>query len=369
MNDNDGSWDNNYEEAYNDLRYDEEEEDAADLTIIGKPKIVVMGQRRSGKSSILRVVFHKMPPHETLFLESTTSLDIKYIANNSFVQYQIWDFPGDFDLKEPLMYGGEAVTLETVFGNCSVLVFVIDAQDEPYRDAIQKLIETIATAHEINPNISFYIFIHKVDGELFPSIEQKSDCRRDIESQISDELADVGIDVNPSYFLTSIYDISILIAFSKVVQRLIPQFPVLENLMGMLLTNCFMEKVYFVDIISKIFMATDNNPMDDKTYELCTEMLDVLIDFSCIYGIQDESDEETDEIAYDSQSQAIIRLENGMILYLREASSYAAIACLIKSENFKKKGLIDYNINCFKNALSRIFKLPNEVENQEIQNA
>ena len=28
------------------------------------------------------------------------------------------------------MYGGEAVTLETVFGNCSVLVFVIDAQVE-----------------------------------------------------------------------------------------------------------------------------------------------------------------------------------------------------------------------------------------------
>lgn len=40
------------------------------------------------------MVFHKMSPHETLFLEGTNSLDIKYIANNSFVQFQIWDFPG-----------------------------------------------------------------------------------------------------------------------------------------------------------------------------------------------------------------------------------------------------------------------------------
>ncbi len=36
-----------------------------------KPRILLMGPRRSGKTSIERVVFHKMSPHETLFLEST----------------------------------------------------------------------------------------------------------------------------------------------------------------------------------------------------------------------------------------------------------------------------------------------------------
>ena len=29
--------------------------------------------------------------------EPTTSLDIKYVANNEFAQFQIWDFPGDYD--------------------------------------------------------------------------------------------------------------------------------------------------------------------------------------------------------------------------------------------------------------------------------
>ena len=46
------------------------------------PRIMFMGPRRSGKSSIERVVFHKMSPHETLFLESTNQLDVKLIANN-----------------------------------------------------------------------------------------------------------------------------------------------------------------------------------------------------------------------------------------------------------------------------------------------
>ena len=34
-----------------------------------KPRVLLMGARRSGKSSIQKVVFHKMSPHETLFLE------------------------------------------------------------------------------------------------------------------------------------------------------------------------------------------------------------------------------------------------------------------------------------------------------------
>lgn len=36
--------------------------------------VVVGGVNRSGKSSIASVVFHKLPPQETLFLESTTRI-------------------------------------------------------------------------------------------------------------------------------------------------------------------------------------------------------------------------------------------------------------------------------------------------------
>uniref|UniRef100_A0AC34GEZ2 Uncharacterized protein n=1 Tax=Panagrolaimus sp. ES5 TaxID=591445 RepID=A0AC34GEZ2_9BILA len=36
-----------------------------------RPTIVIMGQKRSGKTSIRKVVFQKMSPNETLFVEST----------------------------------------------------------------------------------------------------------------------------------------------------------------------------------------------------------------------------------------------------------------------------------------------------------
>lgn len=48
-----------------------EEEELVLADTADKPRILLMGPRRSGKTSIERVVFHKMSPHETLFLEST----------------------------------------------------------------------------------------------------------------------------------------------------------------------------------------------------------------------------------------------------------------------------------------------------------
>ena len=77
---------------------------------------------RSGKSSIQKVVFHKMSPNETLFLESTNKIIKDDISNSSFVQFQIWDFPGQIDFFDP------AFDSDMVFAGCGALVFVIDAQ-------------------------------------------------------------------------------------------------------------------------------------------------------------------------------------------------------------------------------------------------
>lgn len=77
---------------------------------------------RSGKSSIQKVVFHKMSPNETLFLESTNKVVKEDISNSSFVQFHIWDFPGQIDFFDPTFDS------ENIFGGCGALIFVIDAQ-------------------------------------------------------------------------------------------------------------------------------------------------------------------------------------------------------------------------------------------------
>ena len=53
-------------------------------------------------------------------------------------------------------------------------------------------------------------------------------------------------------------------------------------------TLCFqnsgIEKAFLFDVVSKIYIATDCSPVDMQSYELCCDMIDVIIDISCIYG-------------------------------------------------------------------------------------
>lgn len=90
--------------------------------------------------------------------------------------------------------------------------------------------------------------------------------------------------VRLSFYLTSIYDHTIFEAFSKVVQKLIRQQPTLGNLLNFFISNSGIEKAFLFDVVTKIYIATDYAPVDMQSYELCCDMIDVIIDISCIYG-------------------------------------------------------------------------------------
>jgi len=392
--------------------------DFNDPKIASLPRILLMGPRRGGKTSIQRVVFQKMSPHETLFrLEATQELERAVVDHTPLCRFTVWDFPGDY-------YGGEDDEINnSVFegdGAPKSLIFVVDAQDEPYDHVLQSFTNTVTRALELNPNIVIEVFINKVDGELFLSDESKYDCRRDIMAQVTDELTDAGVspdNVHIRYHLTSIYDHSIYEALSRVVQRLIPQLPTLENLLNVLVSTCSMEKAYLFDVVSKLYISTDPGPVDMQSVELCSDMIDVVLDVSGIYGLgpsqaevgnadgeittsiansknnETHSDrnhhhqrqQSTDELvgtlisqapaedleedmvdpdsAYDCKSASVIRLSNGMVLYLKEVDTMLALVCITRAENFRKKSLINYNIGCLKKALRALAQPSSAAEN------
>jgi len=331
----------------NDLGYGGEEQLGGEGVSIhldeNKPRILLAGQRRAGKSSIQRVVFHKMSPNETLFLEPTNEIIRDDISNSSFVQFQIWDFPGDLEFDD------SSVDSDMIFKGCGALIFVIDAQEDEYQDSLSKLHSTVARAYEVNPHTRFEVFIHKVDGL---SDEQKLEVQRTIQHQAMDELMQSKLEgIHLNFYLTSIFDHSIFEAFSKVVQKLIPQLPTLERLLDIMLSNSRIEKAFLIDVVSKIYVATDSFPVDMQTYELCSDMIDVVIDVSCIYGLKEEGE------SYDPYTQSVIKLSNGMVLYLREVNKYLALVCIIRGEKFDKLGLIDYNFECLKRAITQVFEV------------
>nr|CAD7598526.1 unnamed protein product [Timema genevievae] len=245
---------------------------------------------------------------------------------------------GPFDQEgdgPPVSIGGEqkprillmglrrsAFDSDMIFGGCGAVIFVIDAQDE-YAEALNKLHLTVTKAFKVKQSIKFEVFIHKVDGL---SDDYKMETQREIHQRANENLGDSGYDqIHLSFHLTSIYDHSIFEAFSKVVQKLIPQLPTLENLLNIFISNSAIEKAFLFDVVSKIYIATDSSPVDMQSYELCCDMIDVVIDVSCIYGLRDDN-----EVAFDHQSSSLIKLNNGTILYLREVTKVLALTAYIQ---------------------------------------
>ncbi|EEH09625.1 Gtr1/RagA G domain-containing protein [Histoplasma capsulatum var. duboisii H88] len=308
-----------------------------------KPRLLLMGLRRSGKSSISSVVFHKMPPTETLFLESTTRIHKDSV--HSFMDFQVWDFPGQLEYLEP------SFDLEDIFGTLGALVWVIDAQDD-YLEAVSRLNRTILLVQQYYPHINIEIFIHKVDGL---SDEYRSDTFQDIVQLISDELNDAGYENAPvHYYLTSIYDYSVFEAFSKVIQKLIPQLSALENLINILANNSGMEKIYLFDVLSKIYIASDTKPVDMACYEMCSDYIDVIVDVSELYSW--EHPERKPKGPQIPEAESHIILHDKRMIHLMEMNKYLCLVSVIRNADAsEKKGLIDMNCRTFQSALNEVF--------------
>jgi Ras-related GTP-binding protein C/D len=203
------------------------------------------------------------------------------------------------------------------------VIFVLDSQDE-YTEAMQKLHATLRHVHKVNPRVVLEVFIHKVDGL---SDDQRIETQRDIQvrcccpfvslwlkvssqQKVMDALQDDGLeDIHPSFHLTSIFDHSIFEAMSKVIQKLIPHMDALENLLDLLISNCAMEKAFLIDVMSRLYVATDSAPVDMQTYELCSDMIDVVMDLSSIYGAPDGVQPADAVAAYDENSHAVMKLK------------------------------------------------------------
>ena len=219
------------------------------------------------------------------------------------------------------------------------------------------------------------------------SEDHKIETQRDIQQRMTDELMDVGMEqsIHLNFYLTSIYDHSILEAFSKVIQKLMPRLAAYENLLNILCSNCAVEKAFLFDICSKIYIATDSSPVDMQSYELCSDMIDVVVDMSLIYNYPPRRElpqsqisttpnnnnnnnnvNEVEEslpqlgqvISGHGKANSIIHLNNGLVMIMDHVTASFALVCLMRAENFtQKRGWVTVNFNKFKESLIAVLEL------------
>ena len=343
--------------------------------------VLLMGLRRSGKSSICKVVFHNTQPLDTLYLESTTKPTTENFK--SLIDLAVIELPGQLNLFEPALYD-----YEKLFTSIGALVYVIDSQDE-YLSALQNLAVIIKYAVSVNPKIHIEVLIHKIDGL---SEDFRLDTQRDIMQRVGDDLLDYGLEgVQISFYLTSIFDHSIYEAFSRIVQKLIYELPALENLLDLLMQYSNFDKVFLFDINSKIYVATDSSPVDIQNYEVCAEFIDVSIDLDGLYESNSQQQqqqhaqqqlkrnsitdtfednmnqsqyqtsvaEDVDALANAKPTKCISRLENGTMLYLHQmirGLALVAVSRLEDSDETTALSVIDHNVAIFKKSLEKMWE-------------
>ncbi|SPO01038.1 probable Ras-like G protein RagC [Cephalotrichum gorgonifer] len=329
-------------------------------TTKGRPRLLLMGQSRSGKSSISSVVFQKLPPNETLFLESTARIQKDQMA--SFMDFQVWDFPGQIDIFENPNYD-----IDAIFSEIGALIWVIDAQDD-YLEAVARLNATVLSLQRTHPNINIEVFIHKVDGL---SEDFTQDIQRDIQIRIQDELSDHGIENAPvNFHCTSIYNHTIFEAFSKVIQKLIPRLGILEGILTNLCRTCRFEKAYLFDVLSKIYIATDSTPADMASYEICSDYIDVIIDMTEVYGSWPRPASHIaklegepwnapleEQVACPCAESSMLLHDSNRPIMLREVDRYLALVAVMKEDSYDKMPLVNMNVEAVVEGLKEFFEI------------
>ncbi|KAL0060186.1 GTP-binding protein gtr2 [Marasmius tenuissimus] len=237
---------------------------------VTRTKVLLLGLRRSGKSSIQQVLFNNLPPKECFYLDAT--MRIVKSTYDTIIPLEIWDCPGNITVE----------TLGAPLSQFTSLIFVIDIRDL-YNQPISKLIEFIMAAYHQNPNLNLEVFVHK-------SEKLHEDDKIENFRQINERVADRLLDENPEYeqmplnfYLTSIYDHTLHEAFSQVLHKLIDSLPYLEDLLNVFCANSQSPKAFLFDTQSRLYVATDASPVDSATHNLCCDNLAMLNSFAPLY--------------------------------------------------------------------------------------
>lgn len=90
------------------------------------PIILIAGQEKCGKSSIVDVVFKRMSVYKTFFLDTTSSLK-KYTSDkNPLLEYNIWELPSDMNEVRD-----EMKNIKPYISNVAILIYVFSLEVRP----------------------------------------------------------------------------------------------------------------------------------------------------------------------------------------------------------------------------------------------
>lgn len=229
-------------------------------------KILMMGRKKAGKTSIHAILFSDFSVYQTKAMPFTSDI------NESNVQFlnhilRIDDCGGQDDL---INYYIKEVP-DKVFSNVHYLIYVFDVQFEDEKKDLETYKEILDELFKYSKNAKVFVLLHKMD-----LLEEKDKELTFI--KYSKKIRDLTIFQNQliKFFSTNIWDASLYTAWSYIIQIIIPDI------------KLFNYKLKFVSNIIE-----------------CDEV--ILLEKSTLLkiGSYNRSGEDTDYTKYDNLSQIV----------------------------------------------------------------
>ncbi|QRV90053.1 GTP-binding protein GTR1 [Ceratobasidium sp. AG-Ba] len=349
-----------------------------------------MGLRKSGKTSALQVLTRGIAPKDTFYIETSTQIVKEDV--DTIIPLEVWDCPGSTTVQ----------TLGAPLAQFSSVVFFIDIQDD-YHLPIKRFYELVVAAYEAGiTGLPFEVLVHKAEAH---SEDYRLDNFREIQQRIEDELYDYPAEplhafYPISYYMTSVYDHSMHEAFSRIVQRITSQVHIaaLENLMNVLTPKCSLTKSFLFDVNLRIYVSTDASPVDPGSYETCSEYLQTIMTFAKLYqnipphprsinsmsstltspttptpqhpalplrtkpedadNMPAQSDPDQELFPEGSWASSFAQLTPETTLGYWQITTSLALVTLVRTDIYEsKRGLIEYNVSFFRDAVQKIQKI------------
>lgn len=175
-------------------------------------KLLVMGRKKAGKTSIHQVLFSDMYAYQTKYMPFTNDIcksDVQFLGH----KLRIDDCGGQDDHMNYYIN----IEPKEVFSNTSFLIYVFDIRFLEEEKDLQIFSDIQRKLFEFSPDANLFILLHKIDkipsGELKEIFEK---YRGEVEKRTDKREQLVKV------FATSLFNETLYTAWSVIIQHLLP---------------------------------------------------------------------------------------------------------------------------------------------------
>jgi Ras-related GTP-binding protein A/B len=293
-------------------------------------KVLLMGKNGAGKTSMRSIIFANFLPKDTMRLGFTHSINesrMRFLGN---LCLSLWDCGG----QDHFMQHYFESQRDTLFRNVQVLIYVFDIKSDDQRD-MKYYKNCVEAIKEHSPTARIFVLIHKLD-----LIQQEK--RAEAYSRREKEIIQNSDSLKVVCFGTSIWDETLYLAWSKIVNYMIPNSEILSQSLKKFCLACEADEVVLFEkstfLVISSFSAKDHR--DSHRFEKVSNIIK-LFKLSCSKAT--------------ARFKSMTVMNSNFCAFIDEFTSSTYIM-LVSSDSTVQPALTQININIAKKHFEDIVK-------------